>query len=38
VGLQADPVVGPWAGLLVLAAWAAAALLGGYAVLNRRDA
>jgi ABC-2 type transport system permease protein len=38
VGQQADPVVGPWTGLLVLAAWTAAALLGGYLVLRRRDA
>ncbi len=37
VGMQADPVVGPWTGLLVLAAWAALALLGGYLVLSRRD-
>jgi ABC-type transport system involved in multi-copper enzyme maturation permease subunit len=38
VGVQADPVLGPWTGLLVLAAWTAAALLGGYVVLRKRDA
>jgi ABC-2 type transport system permease protein len=30
--------IGPWAGLGVLAAWAAAALLGGGLLLQRRDA
>jgi ABC-2 type transport system permease protein len=30
--------ISPWAGLGVLAAWAAASLLGGLAVLNARDA
>ncbi|RZS33976.1 ABC-2 family transporter [Herbihabitans rhizosphaerae] len=38
VGAQADPVVGPVAGLLILLAWTVAALAGGYAVLARRDA
>lgn len=38
VGAQADPVLGPWTGLLVLAGWTAAALLGGYVVLQKRDA
>ena len=37
VGQQADPVLGPWTGLLVLAAWTTAALLAGYWSLNRRD-
>ncbi|MFY7626872.1 hypothetical protein [Streptomyces soliscabiei] len=30
--------IGPWAGLGVLAAWAAAALLVGSLLLHRRDA
>ncbi|MFD7974349.1 hypothetical protein [Streptomyces sp. NPDC059071] len=30
--------IGPWAGLGVLAAWAAAALLGGGVLLRLRDA
>jgi ABC-2 type transport system permease protein len=30
--------VGPWAGLGVLAAWAAAALVAGWLVLRLRDA
>jgi ABC-2 type transport system permease protein len=30
--------IGPWAGLGVLAGWAAAALLGGALVLRLRDA
>jgi ABC-2 type transport system permease protein len=38
VGAQADPLIGPWAGLLILFAWTAAALVGGYIVLSRRDA
>jgi ABC-2 type transport system permease protein len=38
VGAQADPVFGPWAGLLVLLGWTAAVLAGGYFVLHRRDA
>lgn len=29
---------GPWTGLAILVAWTAAALLGGYLVLRRRDA
>ncbi|MGW7006621.1 ABC transporter permease [Streptomyces sp. NPDC054933] len=29
---------GPWVGLLIMAAWVAAALLGGYALLKKRDA
>jgi ABC-2 type transport system permease protein len=29
---------GPWAGLAILALWAAQSLLGGYLVLRRRDA
>jgi ABC-2 type transport system permease protein len=36
-GLRSLPI-GPWAGLGVLAAWAAAALLGGGLVLRLRDA
>jgi len=30
--------IGPWAGLGVLAAWAAAALLAGWLLLRLRDA
>ncbi|MFG2695555.1 ABC transporter permease [Kitasatospora sp. NPDC051984] len=33
-----DHPYGPWTGLAICAAWAAAALLGGYLVLKRRDA
>ncbi|MFJ1794184.1 ABC transporter permease subunit [Kitasatospora griseola] len=33
-----DHPYGPWTGLLICAAWAAAALLGGYLVLKKRDA
>ncbi|GLW69195.1 ABC transporter [Kitasatospora phosalacinea] len=33
-----DLPYGPWTGLLICAAWTAAALLGGYLVLKRRDA
>lgn len=29
---------GPWSGLLIMAGWVAAALAGGFAVLERRDA
>jgi ABC-2 type transport system permease protein len=29
---------GPWGGILIMAVWVAAALLGGYAVLKKRDA
>ncbi|WP_329136704.1 ABC transporter permease [Streptomyces sp. NBC_01476] len=29
---------GPWGGILIMAVWVAVALLGGYAVLKRRDA
>lgn len=29
---------GPWAGLLIMAVWVAAALIGGYVSLKRRDA
>jgi len=36
-GLRSLPI-GPWAGLGVLAAWAAAALLGGGLVMRWRDA
>jgi ABC-2 type transport system permease protein len=36
-GLRSLPI-GPWAGLGVLAAWAAAALLAGGLLLRRRDA
>jgi ABC-2 type transport system permease protein len=36
-GLRSLPI-GPWAGLGVLAAWAAAALLGGGLMLRWRDA
>ncbi|WP_171172140.1 ABC transporter permease [Streptomyces sp. I05A-00742] len=38
VGSQADPVLGPWTGLLVLVCWTAAALTGGHLLLRRRDA
>lgn len=38
VGAQADPMIGPWVGLLILLAWSAAALSGGYLVLRHRDA
>lgn len=38
VGAQADPGMGPWTGLLVLACWAVVAAVGGYAVLRSRDA
>ncbi|MFJ1752392.1 ABC transporter permease subunit [Kitasatospora sp. NPDC088134] len=34
----ADQPYGPWVGLLICAAWAAAALLCGYLVLKKRDA
>ncbi len=34
----ADQPIGPWAGLGVLAAWAAGALVLGSLVLYRRDA
>ncbi|MGW3966101.1 ABC transporter permease subunit [Amycolatopsis sp. NPDC005003] len=33
-----DSVLGPWSGLLVMTAWAVAALAGGYLVLRARDA
>ncbi|WP_033214729.1 ABC transporter permease [Kitasatospora phosalacinea] len=33
-----DLPYGPWTGLLICAAWTAAALVGGYLVLRRRDA
>ncbi|KDN83580.1 ABC transporter permease [Kitasatospora cheerisanensis] len=33
-----DHPYGPWTGLLICAAWTAAALLGGYLVLKKRDA
>jgi ABC-2 type transport system permease protein len=36
--LRVGRAVGPWAGLGVLAAWAAAALLGGGLLLRLRDA
>ncbi|GLZ37028.1 ABC transporter permease [Actinokineospora sp. NBRC 105648] len=38
VTTQTDSVLGPWTGLLVQAAWAAAALAGGYLALRSRDA
>jgi ABC-2 type transport system permease protein len=38
VGGSADPVIGPWAGLLIQAAWTAAVLLGGYRTVRRDDA
>jgi ABC-2 type transport system permease protein len=37
IGLS-DLVIGPWAGLGVLAAWAGGALAGGWLLLARRDA
>ncbi|WP_172383843.1 ABC transporter permease [Streptomyces sp. MNP-20] len=33
-----DTPYGPWGGLAIMLAWTAAALLGGYALLKRRDA
>ncbi|MEE1927476.1 ABC transporter permease [Streptomyces sp. TRM 70351] len=33
-----DRPYGPWAGLLIMAAWTAASLVGGYLLLKRRDA
>jgi ABC-2 type transport system permease protein len=33
-----DRPYGPWAGLLIMAAWVAAALIGGYLLIKRRDA
>ncbi|MYU24423.1 ABC transporter permease [Streptomyces sp. SID8352] len=33
-----EPPYGPWGGLGIMALWVAAALLGGYLVLRRRDA
>ncbi|MFD8594141.1 ABC transporter permease subunit [Kitasatospora sp. NPDC059646] len=33
-----DYPYGPWTGLLICAAWTAAALIGGYLVLKKRDA
>ncbi|GAA2096469.1 ABC transporter permease subunit [Streptomyces albiaxialis] len=42
VGPSDDPqfahVYGPWGALAILLAWTAAALVGGYVTLNRRDA
>ncbi|MFE1953175.1 MULTISPECIES: ABC transporter permease subunit [Streptomyces] len=35
---QDDAPYGPWAGLAILVAWVAAALLAGYALLKKRDA
>lgn len=35
---QSGDAFGPWTGLLIAAAWTAAALLGGWLVLRRRDA
>jgi ABC-2 type transport system permease protein len=34
----ADPLIGPWKGLGVLALWTLAALIAGAIVLGRRDA
>ncbi len=33
-----DRPYGPWAGLLIMVAWVAAALVGGYLMIKRRDA
>ncbi|MEU1017097.1 ABC transporter permease [Streptomyces sp. NPDC005900] len=33
-----DTPYGPWGGLVIMVAWVAAALLGGYAALKKRDA
>lgn len=33
-----DTPYGPWGGLAIMAVWVAAALLGGYLMLKRRDA
>jgi ABC-2 type transport system permease protein len=33
-----DVPYGPWGGLGIMALWVIAALVGGYAVLKRRDA
>ncbi|HET6856040.1 MAG TPA: ABC transporter permease, partial [Streptomyces sp.] len=38
VPLNDDVPYGPWGGLLIMALWAAAALLGGYILLKKRDA
>lgn len=35
---EPDSPLGPWTGLLVMAAWAVAAIAGGYALLTSRDA
>ncbi|MFF5335097.1 ABC transporter permease subunit [Streptomyces sp. NPDC013181] len=37
--MNSDPApYGPWAGLLIMVGWVAAALIGGYLVLKKRDA
>jgi ABC-2 type transport system permease protein len=37
--MGSDPApYGPWAGLGIMVAWVAAAVLGGYLVLKKRDA
>ncbi|MGW0559549.1 ABC transporter permease subunit [Streptomyces sp. NPDC003016] len=36
--LDGDAPYGPWGGLLIMAAWVAAALAGGYVLLKKRDA
>ena len=38
VQLPDDAPYGPWGGLAIMAAWVAAALVGGFLVLRRRDA
>lgn len=37
VGSQADAVIGPWTGLLILFCWTVAVLAAGYVALRRRD-
>ncbi|WP_405723093.1 ABC transporter permease [Streptomyces sp. NBC_01537] len=38
VSVNDERPYGPWAGLLIMVVWVAAALIGGYVVLKRRDA
>jgi ABC-type transport system involved in multi-copper enzyme maturation permease subunit len=37
VGADADPALGPWGGILVVAGWTAAALLVGWLTFRRRE-
>ncbi len=37
--MNSDPApYGPWAGLLIMVGWVAAAVIGGFLVLKKRDA